>query len=45
MNEIKGSWCEISHEFYDEDWLNDDKSFRKNYIGSLIKLREIMHEE
>jgi hypothetical protein len=41
---IKGSWCEISNESFQGDWIRDDKIYKEKYIGSLKKLREIMRE-
>lgn len=41
---IRGSWCDISSEFYNEEWFNDDENYKKKYIGSLLKLKEIMKD-
>lgn len=41
---IKGSWCEVSHESFQEDWTKDNEIYKEKYIGSLKKLREIMKE-
>lgn len=42
--DIKDSWCDISDEFYDEEWLNDSENYKEKYIGLLFKLKEIMEE-
>lgn len=39
---IRGSWCDISNEYYNEQWLNDNENYEEMYIGSLIKLKELM---
>lgn len=44
-DEIKGSWCDISNEFYNEEWLNDDENFKLLYIGSLRRLKELMLQD
>lgn len=42
--DIKGTWCDISHEFYNDEWFNDEKNFKEYYIGSLLKLKDLMQE-
>lgn len=40
--DIKDSWCNIDNDFYNDEWLNDDESYRKNYVESLFKLRSML---
>jgi len=41
---IKGSWCAISHESFQNDWMKDNEIYKEKYIGSLKKLKVIMKE-
>jgi hypothetical protein len=43
-SDIKDSWCDISNEFYNDEWLSNDTNYKEKYVGSLIRLREIMLE-
>ena len=42
--DIKGSWCDISNKFYDDEWINDNENYKEKYIGSLLKLKLIMEK-
>lgn len=42
---IKGSWCDISSGFYNDEWLNDSQDYKEKYIASMIRLKEIMSEK
>jgi hypothetical protein len=43
--DLEGTWCDISNEFYDEEWLNDDTNYKDHFITPLIQLRRIMTEK
>jgi len=43
--DIKDSWCDISHEFYDDIWLSNNDNYKENYIGLLQEYKKIMENE
>ncbi|WP_435356916.1 hypothetical protein [Emticicia sp. SJ17W-69] len=41
---LKGSWCDLKPEsFYDENWMEENETYEKYYIGVLKSLKEIMN--